>query len=50
MNSKDEIAKTIEEFRKTEFGGWTWPSADPVHGPGLKRFAKYPDGKIETPA
>jgi len=49
MNSKEEIAQTIDDFRKTEFGGWNWPSADPVHGPGLKRFAKYPDGTIETP-
>lgn len=49
MNSKEEIAQTIEDFRKTEFGGWTWPSDAPVHGPGLKRFAKFPDGKLETP-
>jgi redox-sensitive bicupin YhaK (pirin superfamily) len=49
MNSKQEIAQTIEDFRRTEFGGWSWPTDDPVHGAGLKRFAKYPDGKIETP-
>lgn len=49
MNSEEEIAQTIDDFRKTEFGGWTWPSAYPVHGPGLRRFAKYPGGKIETP-
>lgn len=49
MNTKDEIAQTIADFQRTEFGGWTWASADPVHGPELKRFARYPDGRLETP-
>ncbi len=49
MNTKEEIAQTVEDFRQTEFGGWIWPSVDPVHGPHLRRFAKYPDGKTEEP-
>lgn len=49
MNSKEEIARTIEDYRRTEFGGWNWPSDDPVHGPKRERFAKFPDGKIEKP-
>ncbi len=49
MNTKDEIIKTIEDYRKTQFGGWSWPQNDQVHGDRFERFAKYPDGKIERP-
>lgn len=49
MNTKEEIVKTFEDFRKTEFGGWPWPRHDMVHGSVIERFAKFPDGKIEKP-
>lgn len=49
MNSKDDIAKTLEDYKKTEFGGWSWGRQDMVHGPKIERFAKYPDGRIEKP-
>lgn len=49
MNSKQEIFQAIEDFQKTQFGGWNWPRKDMIHGPGLLRFAKYPDGKVEKP-
>jgi redox-sensitive bicupin YhaK (pirin superfamily) len=49
MNTQDEIKQTIEEYRKTQFGGWPWERKDMVHGPGLERFAKYPDGRVDLP-
>jgi hypothetical protein len=49
MTSRDEIRATIEDFRRTQFGGWGWPSDEPVHGRGEGRFARHPDGRIERP-
>ena len=49
MNTKAEIMQTFEEYRKTQFGGWPWERADVVHGNEVRRFAKYPNGQIETP-
>jgi hypothetical protein len=48
MNSTAEIAQTFAEFRRTQFGRWTWPDAAPVHGRDA-RFARYPDGRLERP-
>lgn len=50
MNSEAEIQQAFEDYRRTEFGGWPWPRTDQVHDPGKGRFAKYPDGKEETPS
>lgn len=49
MNSKAEILQTIEDYQRTEFGGWPWPRPDMVHGAVIERFAKHPDGRIEKP-
>jgi redox-sensitive bicupin YhaK (pirin superfamily) len=49
MNSREEILQTIQRYRTTEFGGWPWDRDDMVHGKEIRRFAKYPDGRIETP-
>ena len=49
MNSRDEIYQAIRDFQMTEFGGWPWDRDDMVHGPEIRRFAKYPDGRVETP-
>lgn len=49
MNSRDEIIKTFEDYQKTRFGGWPWPQTEMVHGAGLERFARYPDGRVEKP-
>jgi len=49
MNTRAEIMKAFEDYRATQFGGWPWPQDDMVHGPGLERFAKYPDGRTEKP-
>lgn len=50
MNSKEEISKTIQDYQKTQFGGWAWPRTDMTHGSKIERFAKYPDGRIEKPS
>jgi hypothetical protein len=50
MNSRDEIRQTIQEYQQTRFGGWPWPSDEPVHAREEGRFARRTDGKIERPA
>jgi quercetin 2,3-dioxygenase len=47
MNTQGEIRQAFEDYRKTQFGGWPWEKADPVHGRSKKRFARYADGKEE---
>jgi redox-sensitive bicupin YhaK (pirin superfamily) len=49
MNSEQEIQQTIRDYQATQFGGWPWDRDDMVHGDEIKRFARYPDGRIETP-
>lgn len=50
MNTTQEIQTAFNDFRKTQFGGWPWSRYDNVHGPSQGRFAKYADGRIETPS
>lgn len=47
MNTKEEINQAFEDFHKTKFGGWPWPSYDQVHEREKSRFAKHADGKME---
>jgi len=49
MNTREEINQTLQEFRRTEFGGWPWRQDDMTHGSEIQRFAQYPDGRIEKP-
>ena len=49
MNTKEEIVQTFNDYNKTQFGGWPWDTSDVVHGKEIRRFAKYPNGKIESP-
>ncbi|MES2202019.1 MAG: pirin family protein [candidate division FCPU426 bacterium] len=48
MNREVELEKAFEDYRKTRFGGWPWPVADPVHSASQGRFARHPDGRQET--
>ncbi len=50
MNSRAEIERAVLDYRRTGFGGWPWPSDDPVHPRDAGRFAKRPDGSVERPA
>jgi len=49
MNTEDEIEAAFADYRSTGFGGWPWPSDDPVHGEEPRRFAVHPDGTREEP-
>jgi hypothetical protein len=47
MNSRAEILATFADYQATGFGGWPWPSDDPVHARDEGRFARHADGRIE---
>lgn len=49
MNSQKEIMEAMEDYRRTEFGGWPWPAMDNVHDRSKGKFALYPDGTEVTP-
>jgi hypothetical protein len=49
MNTQAEIMRAFDDYRRTQFGGWTWPDVAPVHGMDPARFARYPDGREDRP-
>lgn len=49
MNTREDIIQTIQDYQRTEFGGWPWKEHEMTHGRVIERFAKYPDGRIEKP-
>jgi quercetin 2,3-dioxygenase len=50
MNTQQEIMQAMQDYRRTQFGGWKFQDAAPVHGSAPERFARYPDGREEKPA
>ncbi|MET0284195.1 MAG: pirin-like C-terminal cupin domain-containing protein, partial [Polyangiales bacterium] len=50
MNTRAELAQAFMDYRRTQFGGWPWPTSAPVHDREEGRFAKHPDGRVDTPS
>jgi redox-sensitive bicupin YhaK (pirin superfamily) len=48
MNTRDQIQQAFSDYQRTGFGGWPWPSDDPVHAKDAGRFARHADGKVES--
>jgi len=49
MNTRAEIAHALSDYSRTQFCGWPWPDAAPVHGRDPARFARQPDGREDRP-
>jgi len=49
MNTRDEVAQAFADYQRTQFGGWPWPTNDPVHPRDAGRFARHVDGRVERP-
>jgi redox-sensitive bicupin YhaK (pirin superfamily) len=49
MNTEAEIRQAYADYQRTQFGGWPWPSPEPVHLRDRGRFARRPNGEIEEP-
>jgi redox-sensitive bicupin YhaK (pirin superfamily) len=47
MNTREEIQRAFADYQRTRFGGWPWPSDDPVHARDAGRFARHADGRVE---
>jgi redox-sensitive bicupin YhaK (pirin superfamily) len=40
MNTRAEIEQAMADYRRTQFGGWPWGNAEPVHGKDPARFTQ----------
>lgn len=49
MNTREEIQRAFFDYQRTRFGGWPWPSEEPVHPRDAGRFARHADGRVENP-
>jgi quercetin 2,3-dioxygenase len=49
MNTRQEIQQAFVDYQRTKFGGWPWPSDDPVHPREEGRFARLIGGQLDRP-
>jgi redox-sensitive bicupin YhaK (pirin superfamily) len=49
MNTRNEIQQAFQDYQRTGFGGWPWPSDEPVFARTEGRFARHADGRVERP-
>ncbi|MGC2241057.1 MAG: pirin-like C-terminal cupin domain-containing protein, partial [Acidimicrobiia bacterium] len=47
MNSAEELRQAVDDYHRTQFGGWPWSRRDPVHSREEGRFAIHADGRVE---
>jgi hypothetical protein len=47
MNTPEELQQAYDDYRRTQFGGWPWPTPSPVHARSDGRFAIHADGTVE---
>jgi hypothetical protein len=47
MNTRAQIRQAMLAHQPAGFGGWPWPSEDPVHPRETGCFAQHTDGRIE---
>jgi quercetin 2,3-dioxygenase len=47
MNSPEELRRAVDDYRRTQFGGWPWSTPSPVHPRDEGRFALHADGTVE---
>ena len=45
MNDEAGIEQAFADYRATGFGGWPWPTDDPVHARDAGRFARTPTAR-----
>jgi len=47
MNDRAGIEQALVDYQTTGFGGWPWPTDDPVQPRDAGRFARHADGQVE---
>ena len=50
MNTRAEIEQAMADYRRTQFGGWPWGEAAPVHGKDPARFTQMLGGEKQLAA